>query len=93
MSLSTPDFDELMQELQSESQILIDWFQDNSIQANPDKFQAIAVGKRTFGKNLVLKISDSEIKCEVVKLLAVDIDCQLDLISILVLYAERQVSR
>ena len=49
--------------------------------------------KRTFGKNLVLKISDSEIKCEeVVKLLAVDIDYQLDLISILVLYAERQVS-
>ena len=49
------------------------------MQANPDKFQAIAVGKRTFGKNLVLKISDSEIKCEeVVKLLGVDIDYQLN---------------
>ena len=26
---STPDFDELIQVLQSESQILFDWFQDN----------------------------------------------------------------
>ena len=49
------------------------------MQANPDKFQDIAVGKRTFGKHLVLKISDSEIKCEeVVKLLGVDIDYKLN---------------
>ena len=45
------------------------------MQANPDQFHAIAVGKRIFGKNLVLKISDSEIKCEeMLKLLGVDID-------------------
>ena len=54
VSFSSPDFDELIQVLQSESQILLDWFQNNSMQANPDKFQAIAVGKRTSGKNLVL---------------------------------------
>ena len=79
VSFSTPDFDELIQVIQSESQILLDWFQDNSMQANSDKFQAIAVGKRTFGKYLVLKISDYEIKCEeVVKLLGVDIDYQLN---------------
>ena len=37
------------------------------------------MGKRTFGKNLVLKISDFEIKCEeAVKLLGVDIDYQLN---------------
>ena len=37
------------------------------------------MGKKTFGKKLVLKISDSEIKCEeVVKLLGVDIDYQLN---------------
>ena len=74
VSFGTPCFDELIQVLQSESQILLDWFQDNSMQANPDKFKAIAVRKKTFGKNLALKISDSEIKCEeVVKLLRVDI--------------------
>ena len=49
VSFSTPGFDELIQVLHSESQNLLDWFQDNSMQANPDKFQAIAVGKRTFG--------------------------------------------
>ena len=49
------------------------------MQANPDKFQAIAVGERTFEKNLILKISDTEIICEeVVKLLGVDIDYKLN---------------
>ena len=60
------------------------------MQANPDNFQAVAVGKRTFSKNL---LSNAEIKCEeVVKLLGVDIDYQLNFISISALYAERQVS-
>ena len=53
VSFSTADFDELIQVLQSESQILLDRFQEKYMQANPDKFQVIAVGKRTFGKNLV----------------------------------------
>ena len=49
------------------------------MQAKPDNFQAIAVGMRTFGKNLVLKISYTEIKCEeLVKFLGVDIDYQLN---------------
>ena len=49
------------------------------MQANPDKFQAFAVGKRTFGKHLISKMSNSEIKCEeVVKLPEVDIDYQLN---------------
>ena len=49
------------------------------MQANPDKFQAIAVGMKTFSENLVLKISNSEIKCEeVVKLLGIDTDYQLN---------------
>ena len=49
------------------------------MQTNPDKFQAIAVRKKTSAKNLVLKISNSEIKCEeMVKLLGIDIDYQLN---------------
>jgi hypothetical protein len=31
--------------------VLIDWFKDNKMQANPDKFQVLAVGKKTFAKN------------------------------------------
>ena len=47
------------------------------MQANPDKFKAIAVGKRTYGKNLTLKMFDAEIKCdEVFKLLGIDINYQ-----------------
>ena len=46
---STPDFDEFIHVLQSESQILLDRFKDNCTQAIPDIFQAIKVGKRNFG--------------------------------------------
>ena len=79
LSFSCPDFDRFIQVLQSESLILINWFHDNCMQANPDKFQAIAVGERTFEKKMILKISDTEIICEeVVKLLGVDIDYKLN---------------
>ena len=49
------------------------------MQANPEKFQAIGVGKRTHAMNLTIKVSDTQINCEdVVKLLGVDIDYQLN---------------
>ena len=49
------------------------------MQANPGKFQATGVGKKTHDKNLTLNVSDTHIKCEdVVKLLGVDIDYQLN---------------
>ena len=56
LSFSCPDFDRLIQVLQSESLILINWFHDNCMQANPDKFQAIAVGRRIFEKILKLYV-------------------------------------
>ena len=33
--------------LEQESQILISWFDQNLMKANPDKFQAICIGKKT----------------------------------------------
>ena len=49
------------------------------MQANPEKFQAIEVGKRTHDMNLAIKVSDTQINCEdVVKLLDVDIDYRLN---------------
>ena len=79
LPFSCPDFDRLIQVLQSESLILINWFHDNCMQANPDKFQATAVGERTFEKKLILKNSDNEIICEeVVKLSGIDIDYKLN---------------
>ena len=79
ISFSSPDFNRLIQVLQKESSTLINWFRINCIQANPEKFQAIGVGKRTHDMNLTIKVSDTQINCEdVVKLLGVDIDYQLN---------------
>jgi hypothetical protein len=51
----------------------------NCWEANPDKFQAIAVGNKTHAKTPVFKIESAEITCdEVVKLLGIDIDYQLN---------------
>ena len=45
------------------------------MKANPDKFQALAVGEKTFALKPVNKIGEAEIECEVsVKLFGVEID-------------------
>ena len=49
------------------------------MQANPDKFQAIAVGRKTHKKNPVFTIGQSTIECDdIVKLLGIDIDFNLN---------------
>ena len=78
LSFSSPDYDILISTLEAESQVLIDWFKDNKMQANPDKFQVLAVGKKTFAKNPSIKIQNNILSCEeTVKLLGIDIDYQL----------------
>ena len=74
MSFSCPDFGNLMKCLVEDSKILIDWFDINCMQANPEKFQALAIGKKTFDKKPVFEINDVKISCdESVKLLGVEI--------------------
>ena len=52
---------------------------DNQMQANPDKFQAISVGKKTHSALTSLEIADVSIPCsENVKLLGVELDYKLD---------------
>lgn len=78
LSFHSPNFDYMVSVLQSESEILIDWFYFNCMKANPDKFQAIAVGKKTHDKSPVFKLGNASIECEdIVKLLGVDIDFNL----------------
>ena len=68
-----------MSVLINESTILIDWFTENCMQANPSKFQAIAVGSKTFNKHPVFTINTANIICEeTVKLLGIDIDYKLN---------------
>jgi hypothetical protein len=38
--------DQLITVLERDSLTLIDWFTENQMKANPDKFQVIAIGKK-----------------------------------------------
>ena len=61
---SSPEFNRLIQVLQKESSTLINWFHINCMQVNPEKVQAIGVGKRTYDMNLTIKVSNTQINCE-----------------------------
>jgi hypothetical protein len=70
LSHSGPDLDGSVKSLVKESAILIDWFANNKMKANPDKFQAIG--------DIKFNLDGNEILCEnEVKLLRATIDCQL----------------
>ena len=74
LSFSHPDFVTLLTVLEQESRVLIDWFSRNCMKANPENFQAFAVGERTYGEKPTFKIGETEIECEkTVKLLGVEI--------------------
>lgn len=61
--------------LEEESTVLIKWFEENFMQANPDKFQAICVGKKANEGIQSFEIEGNTIKCEnSVTLLGVKID-------------------
>ena len=58
---------------------MLDCFANNLMQANPDKFQALAIGKKTFKEQICFDLKGSKIKCEEhVKLLGVTIDYELN---------------
>ena len=78
LSHSGPDLNGLVKSLENESTILIDWFADNKMKANPDKFQAIAIGNKTKSGEIKFILDGNEISCDnEVKLLGVTIDYQL----------------
>ena len=74
------DLKTVIETLENDSQILIQWFSDNKMKANPEKFQAIAIGSKTRSKNISFKLTEEiNIKCEEeVKLLGVTIDFRLN---------------
>ncbi|KAL4227059.1 hypothetical protein ACF0H5_015033 [Mactra antiquata] len=79
LSFHTPNFNELISVLESESHILINWFYINKMEANPDKFQAIAVGKRTSEMHPTFNLGNFNVNCEeTVKLLGIGLDYQLN---------------
>ena len=73
------DLDVLQQILIEESMLVIQWFEENFMKANPDKFQAICIGKKTHDALHQFQIDSTVIKCEDnVTLLGVNIDFNLD---------------
>ena len=46
ISYASPHFDTMKQTLEAEGSALVDWFAANQMEANPEKFQGIAVGKK-----------------------------------------------
>ena len=54
----------LKEVLVDESAICIEWFRNNQIQVNPDKFLAIMLGKSGFENCKSLFLNGTEIKCE-----------------------------
>ena len=76
VSYSHKNLDIMKEVLVDESAICIDWFRNNKMQANPDKFQAIKSG---FENCKSLFLNGTKIKCEnSVKLLGVTIDYLLN---------------
>ena len=79
VSYSDESLDTTKEVLVEESIICIDWFKDNKMQANPDKFQAIMLGLQGFLKCKSLNLNGIEIKCEdSVNLLGVTFDYMLN---------------
>ena len=82
--------------LQGESILLIQWFTQNLMKANLDKFQAICIGLKSHDAISSFKINDTIIKCDDnVTLLGVNIDFMLnfnDHISVICRKASQQLA-
>ena len=75
---NTNNLASLCHTLEKESESAIDWFKNNSMIANPDKFQAIILSKNATDVTHKLKIYDNEIETsKSVTLLGVETDYQI----------------
>ena len=78
LSFSHLVFATLVEILERESGNLVEWFTRKQMRANPDKFQAVAIGERTHNEGPTFRIGEAEIGSdETVKLHGVHIDFNL----------------
>ena len=79
LSYSGQNLTDVVSTLEEDSKTLIAWFSNNKMQANPDKFKGIAIGKKSREQITSFNLGNNHtIKCdEEVKLLGVTIDFQL----------------
>ena len=79
LSKSDNSLEKVIASLEEDSKALLYWFSVNKMQANPEKFQAISLGKTTHDKNIVFNLDGISIVCDdEVKLLGVTIDFKLN---------------
>ena len=79
LSYSDTNINTVVKTLENDSINLIDWFSKNLMKANPDKFQAIAIGPKTNKHNLSFDLKGNKITCEEnVKLLGITVDSHLN---------------
>ena len=79
LSKSDKSLEVVVKSLQEDSKSLITWFSNNKMQANPEKFQAIALGSKTHDANVVFHLDNAVINCDdEVKLLGVTLDFKLN---------------
>ena len=79
LSATDRKIENVIESLSHDSNKLLDWFHINQMQANPEKFQGIAIGKKSHDAITSLKLNDTPIVFEdEVKLLGVTIDFQLN---------------
>ena len=79
LSATDRKIENVIESLTHDSNKLLDWFHINQMQANPEKFQGIAIGKTSHDAITSLKLNDTPIVFEdEVKLLGVTIDFQLN---------------
>jgi hypothetical protein len=75
LSKSYTTLEKVISALEEDSNSLINWFSANKMQANPEKFQAISIGRKTHDKNVMFNLNGINLSCEdEVKLLGVTID-------------------
>jgi hypothetical protein len=73
------DVETVKANLEHDASKVIQWFDQNQMKANPDKFQGLPIGKKTRDKHLTLNINSSTIECnDHATLLGVTIDYQLN---------------
>lgn len=78
ISYCDKNYDMMKSTLEADGSTLVEWFAENQMQANPEKFQALAIGKKTNEKRPVFSIQGAHIECsDYVKLLGVTIDSSL----------------
>ena len=79
ITYSNPDESTWRKTLEVEAEALVDWFHNNGMQANPDKFQAIAFGSKQVTQEPCFEVRGSTIQWDSeVKLLGVEIDSGLN---------------